>query len=49
MGVCNLLIEIAERGITLRCRRTRRPYPESLVVMRIENFSNYLRKEENVA
>ncbi len=26
----------------------RLPYPESLVVMRLEEFSNYLRKEENV-
>jgi len=26
-----------------------RPYPESLVVMRLEDFSDYLRKEENVA
>ena len=24
------------------------PYPESLVVMRLEDFSNYLGKEENV-
>ena len=49
MDVRDVLVEIAERGIALRRRRARRPHPESLVVMRLEDFSKYLRKEENAA